>query len=232
VPPEIKQEEGSRDVKARTRRKIEMGARALLFCRLEAESSRGYAIALTQLEACVARASDLIGIQAQSLAEERVASDSKRKLVRIMRRAHLAHIRRVVQRARLDNPELAEVKLWRGTIPFMEFEGLVNTVLAQARTHQDLLVRHGLSEPLVDRLERLLEEFQQVKQQGIAARRIHVTASAGLDYQGNEAMRIVGIMDALNQDRFQRDLPRLRAWASLSNLMNPSSSTHELPPAA
>src|SRR3954454_23553837 len=44
--PARRQEEGSRDVKARTRRKLEMGARALLFCRLEAESSRGYAIAL------------------------------------------------------------------------------------------------------------------------------------------------------------------------------------------
>jgi hypothetical protein len=63
-----------------------------------------------------------------------------------------------------------------------------------------------------------------VKQQGIAARRIHVTASAALDDEADEAMRIVGIMDALNQDRFQSDLPRLRAWESLTNLMNPSSS--------
>jgi hypothetical protein len=218
-------------MKARTRRKLEMGARALLFCRLETESSRGYGIAVAQLEACLTRGRELIDIQRQSLIDEHAVSGRRRKLVRLMRRAHLAHIKRVAHTVR-ENPSLAQMKLWRGTIPYLEFQSLARSILMEARNQQDLLIKHGLSETLLDRLKALLDEFDELMRSRLDARRNHIIASVELDRMGDEVVRIVRIVDALNQDRFQNDIPRLRAWASLTNLMNPSSSTRELPPAA
>jgi hypothetical protein len=209
-----------------------MGARALVFCRLETESSRGYGIAVAQLEACLTRARELIGIQRQSLLDEHAVSARRRKLVRLMRRAHLAHIKRVAHSAVRENPSLAQMKLWRGTIPYLEFQNLARSILMEARKQPDLLIRHGLSEASLDRLEALLDEFDELTRSAMDARRNHVSASAELDKKGDEVVRIVRIVDALNQDRFQSDLPRLKAWRSLSNLMSPSSSNHQLPPAA
>src|SRR4051812_31383323 len=107
-------------MKARTRHQLEMGRRALIFCRLEQDPSRGYQNALAQLEYCLSQAAVMIVTQASGLSQEHWAADEKKKLMGIMRGTDLAHLKRVARIARREDPSIGgHFVLWRGTIPYL-----------------------------------------------------------------------------------------------------------------
>src|SRR5688500_18249193 len=89
----------SRRMNARTRRKIEMGVRALGFSIARPDSSAGYATTLARLEDRLARAEQLMNLQRDGTAQVRGATVLKRDLRRIMRRAQLMHLVRVAELA-------------------------------------------------------------------------------------------------------------------------------------
>src|SRR5207247_5980498 len=77
---------------AKSRRKIEMGRRALDFSRAHPDASPGYTAAVTRLEERLARANEVAGQQRDGQLEVRAATARKFELRRIMRQAHLAHL--------------------------------------------------------------------------------------------------------------------------------------------
>src|SRR4051812_12756802 len=99
-----------------------MGVRALAFSRDHPDPSPGYAASLAQLEDCLRRAQELAAQQYEGTLQVRAASARKRDLRRMLRRAHLAHLRSVARVAERDLPELGQqFVLRRGTIPYMAF---------------------------------------------------------------------------------------------------------------
>lgn len=220
-------------MKARTRVKIEMGRRALRFCQDHPDPSAGYATNVRRLEECLIEAVEMIQQQSAGLKAQHGIAERKEELCWTMRRAHLAHLKRVAHGARREEPDLAvHFELWRGRIPYLEFLSRARSMAELARRHQDLLERHGMSLTLLENLEKSVEEFAELMDGSNQARMAHVGATSRLDFLGNEVVRIVGIIDALNRYRFQSDLPRLTEWTSVSNVIAPSREGEEIPPAA
>ena len=118
---------------ARTRRRIEMGVRALGFSLAHPDSSAGYATTLARLQDRLARAEQLMNLQRDGIAQVRGATVLKRDLRRIMRRAQLMHVVRVAELAAKEVPELSQkFALKPEQIPYLEFQASARAMVAEA----------------------------------------------------------------------------------------------------
>ena len=189
---------------AKTRRKLEMGSRALEFSRAHLDESSGYHAAVAQLEEQLQRSKELAARQLEGFVEVRAASARKLELTRSMRRQQLA--------------------------PYLPFKTMTGTMVAEAQRQKDLLVKHGLVERVLDSLTASLQEFDAVTEQGAAGRRVHIGASAELDVVADEVVQIVKVIDGLNRFRFAQDPELLAAWKSASNVTDSPRQPEKTPP--
>ena len=209
-------------MKARTRRTIEMGSRALGFSIAHPDASPGYAATLARLEERLARARQLVTLQRDGIAQVRAATVTKRELRRKMRRTQLMHLVRVAEGATKGMPELAQkFVLSPEQTPYLEFQASARAMAAEAQNQKVLLVQHGLADTLLDSLMKNLDQFDRAVQQGTEARRAHVGASAELDIIADEILHLVKVMDALNRYRFGDVAEVLAEWESASNVFGP-----------
>jgi hypothetical protein len=205
---------------AKGRRKVEMGRRALEFSRAHPDASPGYAAALARLEERLGRAQQLAVQQREGLAAVHAATKRKRELRRKMRRAHLRHLMRVGESAAPEAPDLAEklIVTRAAMSSYLAFQTMAHSMAAEAQSRKELLVKHGLTDTVLDSLTRALEQFDEALAQGTEGRRAHVGASAELDTVADEIVHVVQLMDGLNRYRFENDSESLAAWESASNV--------------
>jgi hypothetical protein len=220
-------------MKARTRSRLEMGARALEFSRAHPDDSAGYTAAVAELAEQLARSERLTDQQRQGIAEVRAATERKRDLRRSIRRGQLVHVARAAQRAAKELPELTQkFALAREPIPYLTFRSLARTVSAEAEERRELLVKHGLVDRVLDSLTQSLNQFDQAVGEGAEGRRMHVAAAVELDVAADEVVQIVRVIDGLNRVRFAGDPDLLAAWKSASNVIGPSRSAKPASPEA
>jgi hypothetical protein len=209
-------------MKAKTRRKIEMGSRALGFSIAHPDASPGYATTLARLEDRLTRAKQLIDLQREGIAQVRGATEQKQQFRKTMHRTQLRHLARVAEGAAKEVPELAQKFVMKPEkIPYIEFQASARAMAAEAQNQKELLVKHGLADTLLESLVKNLDRFDQVVGRGTEARRAHVGASMELDVIGDEILHHVKVMDALNRFRFQDAVEILAEWDSASNVFGP-----------
>ena len=217
-------------MKAKTRRQIETGRRALSFSLAHPDPSPGYATTMASLQELLARAEQFISLQRERMTQSRSSTVQKRRLRRIMRRTQLMHLARVAQGAAKENPELAQKFALRPEqIPYLEFQATARAMLAEAQNQKELLVRHGLAETVLEGLIRNVNQFDQVLGQSTEARRGQVGASAELDLIGDEIIHLVRVMDGVNRHHFADQGEVLAEWESASNVFGPIHLSGEKP---
>jgi hypothetical protein len=220
-------------MKAKTRRKLEMGARALIFSRLHPYPSPSYSAALARLEDRLARATHLAGQQQKGMLDVHAATARKRDLCRTIRRVHLAHLRHVARMAARDLPELAQkFRLSRGTIPYRTFRTVAGMMAAEAESRREVLLEYGLDDTVLESLKQALDDFDQAVKQGNRGHLVHVGASADLDRVAEEVVRLVKAMDGPTRLRFGHQSELLAAWGSASHVIATPQSASDVRPAA
>jgi hypothetical protein len=206
-------------MKGKTRRKLEMGARAFLFSCVYPDPSPGYQALLARLEDRLKRATDLALQQRNGMSDVRAAAASKRDLRRMVRRAHLAHLAQVARMAEREIPELRHLfVLRRGTIPYLTFQSTAHGMAAEAENRREVLVQYGLADTVLESLARALEDFDRAAQRGRQGRLAHVGASAELDVIADEVVAIVKGMNGVNLVRFAHQPELLASWESVSHV--------------
>jgi hypothetical protein len=204
---------------ARTRRKLEMGARVLEFSRLHPDTSAGYVAAATRLQELLARASQLARQQVDGRSEVRSASVRKRELRRLMKQAHLDHLSNVAEVASVEEPELLQKFVFPAYArTYLAFQAAAGSIAAEAESRKDLLIKHGLSEEVLSGLKMALHQFETAVEQGAAGRLAHVGATAELDTVADEVVQVVKVMNGLIRLRFANQPEVLAAWESASNV--------------
>jgi hypothetical protein len=207
----------------RTRSRLEMAARALEFCQAHPDPSAGYTAAVAELGELLARSQQLTDLHRQGVAEVRAATAQKRKLRRSIRQAQMKHVGQAAQRAAREVPELAEkLALAREPIPYLAFQSLARTVVAEAEARKDVLVRHGLVDQVLVSLKDGMAQFGQAMQRAAEGRRIHIAAAVELDVNSGEAIGILKVIDGYNRVRFAEDPDQLAAWRSANNVIGPA----------
>ena len=206
-------------MRAKTRRKIEMGQRVLEFSRLHPDPSPGYAAAVTRLQERLARADQLAQQQVDGRAEMRVATRRKQEIRKLMMRAHLDHLASVAEIASVEEPALLQkFRFPPDATTYLAFRAAASSMAAEAESRKELLLRHGLSEDVLVGLKNSLDEFETALEQGAAGRLSRVGATAELDSVSDEIVQIVKVMNGLVRLRFAHQSELLAAWDSASNV--------------
>lgn len=203
-----------------------MGDRALNFSRAHTDASPGYAAALAGLEQRLIRAQQLARTQQDGINQRQAANARKNGLRRQMRKTQLRHLARVARVAARENPDLNGKLVLKGAPrPFRSFRALAGTMVAEAQTGKELLVKYGLADTVLDSLVQSLDQFDRAMGESTDALRAHVSARAELDVLADQVVDIVGVMDALNRFRFADDAAVLAEWDTVSNVMTPVHTT-------
>lgn len=211
---------------AKSRRRIEMGTRALEFSRAHPDESPGYAAALTSLEERLDRAEELAGRQREGILQVRASTARKRELRVAMRKAHLAHLAKVARMAAREVPELAQkLTLRPGPGTYLAFRTAARGMAAEAQSRKEVLVKHGMAESVLVNLSQTLDQFDTAVESGVTGRQTHVAASAELQAVADEIFQIVQVMDGLNRYRFMKDPELLAAWDSASSVLAAPKTT-------
>ena len=90
---------------------------------------------------------------------------------------------------------------------------------SEAQAHRELLVKYGLSAPVLDELVQRLEQFDAAAALGNAGRAAHMRATAELGAVAAGIGRAVRVMDGRNRQRFQQEESLLAEWISASTVL-------------
>lgn len=209
-------------MKAETRRKLEMGRRALSFSKANPDASTSYTALVARLEEGVGRADVLAQQQRAGITQVRGSTTQKRALRTRLRQVLLAHVAHVARLAAAERPELeARFRLPPENQSFEAFRIAARVIATEARAEQDLLARHGLTESLLAGLEQALGEFDAAVDQATTGKRAHIGARADLDAVLADVVGVVRVLGDINRDRFATKLEQLAAWEAASDVAGP-----------
>ncbi|HEU4829308.1 MAG TPA: hypothetical protein VFT04_08935 [Gemmatimonadales bacterium] len=204
-------------MRARSRRKLEMGQRALEFSRAHPDSNPGYETALVRLDEMLNRAAVLTDQQRNGFLEVRIASRRKRELRKAITKGHLTHLMGVAQGAEKAVPGLTQrFRIGLLGTTYLGFRAAARGMLAEVTTRKETLMQFGLSVTVLDALASALDQFDAAVKQGVDGRRNHTGATQDLAAVADEVVQIVRVMDGLNRVRFADDAERLPAWEKAS----------------
>ena len=219
-------------MKATTRRKLEMGKRALDFSRAHPEATPGYTATVTRLEGLLARADTLAAHQRDWIGTQRSATERKRELRRTLVRSHLRHLTGVARVAAAEDPGLTQKFLLRGASTYFAFRAAARSMAAEAVANKEVLEKHGLSETVLGGLTQALDQLDAAMDQSDSGNLAHVGASSELERVASEVVQVVTVMDGLNRARFGKDSDPMAAWESARNVVaTPRPGAEAVPPA-
>jgi hypothetical protein len=229
-PPAESQEEG---VDAKSRRRIEMGAQVEQFNGTHPDTDPGYNVAAEKLKRFLQQAIAAAAAQRDGLVAVRAASARKEELRRLMLAVPIAHLAEVGRAAARDDHELGTAFRFKpGSATFQAFRTAARGMQLEADTNREVLVKHGLSESVLEQFGRQLDEFDAAVALGIDGRSRHMGATAELRRLGVEIARAVRVMSGRNRLRFEDDPQVLASWLAASSVRGTprGDSSETVPP--
>jgi hypothetical protein len=223
-------------MRAKSRRKIEMGERVLEFSKQYSDLSPGFAAAVARLKQRLERAAQLEQQQLDGRTEVKVATGRKRELRKLIRKAHLDHLSSVAENASVEEPELLQKFAFPSdATTYHAFRAAASTIAAEAESRKELLMKHGLSEEVLSGLQVALDQFTTAAEQGSAGRLAHVAATAELVEIAEEIVQDGKVMNGVVRIHCANQPDVLAAWESAINVVatpKPEKSSPEVPPAS
>ena len=205
---------------AQSRRRIEMGTRALEFSRAHPDSEPGTTSVVARLEQLIARANETAAAQRNGLIQVRAASARKEELRRAMLAVPIAHLAEVGRAAAREEHELGKTFRFRpGASTFLAFRTAARGMASAAQEHREVLVKYGLSQSVLDQLVQQLDQFDAAVALGMAGRGAHIGATRELRTVSKEIFRSVRVMDGRNRQRFAEDGQLLGSWIGASTVL-------------
>jgi len=206
---------------AESRRKIEMGTRALEFSRAHPDTEPSTAAVVAKLEQLVARANEQATAQRDGFIHVRAASARRAELRRAMLEVPIAHLADVGEVAAREEHELDKVFRFKpGASTFLAFRAAARGMATAAEAHKEVLGRHGLSASVLEEFGRMLDQFDAAVALGNDGRTAHLGATRELETVAQEIVRTVRVMDGRNRQRFAQDAQLLGAWLGVSRVFS------------
>jgi len=203
-----------------SRRRVEMGTRALEFSRAHSDTEPGTATAVARLEQLLARANQAATAQRNGLIQVRAASARKQELRRQMLAVPIAHLAEVGRAAAREEHELGKAFRFRpDASTYFAFRTAARGMANAAQAHREVLVKYGLSQPVLDEFVQMLDQLDEAVVLGYEGRAAHIGATRELRSVSTEIFRTVRVMDGRNRQRFAEDGQLLGSWISASTVL-------------
>jgi len=203
------------------RRKLAMATSVRTFSRAHPSADASYVLVLDRLDGTISRIEELAKQQEGGYASKHSASVRRKDVRRRLQLGLLRHVVTAAEDAGSEAPEVAEqLHLPNSNGTHTAFRAQASELLSQARAHQEILVKHGMSAPLLDELDAALKEFDASAEETDGGKQSHVAARAEMKELADEIMRLVGMLDGFNRHRFYREPELIVAWESAKHVVN------------
>ena len=204
---------------AHSRRRVEMGTRALEFSRSHPDSEPGTAEVVARLEQLIARAKATAAAQRDGLIQVHASRSQKEKLRRAMQ-VPIEHLAEVGRAAAREEHELGKAFRFRpDASTHFAFRTAARGMATAAQQHRETLVKYGLSPSVLEEFLKQIEQFEQALELGNEGRAAHVGATRELRAVSTEIFRTVRVMDGRSRQRFADDAQLLGSWISASTVI-------------
>lgn len=198
----------------------EMAVRVRDFSHAHPSADASFTLVLDRLDAGIARMEALAGQQLGGFLSKHSSTVRRREIRRRLRSGILRHLVTIAEDAAADNPELTDMfQLPSGTASNKTFYTLTRKMLEQGQAQKELLVKHGLSDKLLDDLTAAVAELEATVAETNSGREDHILAGAELRTLSDELLRLVRMMDGINRYRFEHEPQLLVAWESARHVV-------------
>jgi hypothetical protein len=189
------------------------------FNRKHPSTDASHTSVLNRLDGTISRIEEVGREQIGGFLSRHSSTVRRKELRRRLREGLLLHLVTVARDAATSKPALTEqFKLPEGNANSRAFQTAGRKLLEQGKAEQELLLKHGLGGSLLDDLSAALDEFDASVVETNAARQGHVVASAELEALSDEIMLLVGMLDGINQYRFEKQPELLAGWESAKRI--------------
>jgi hypothetical protein len=212
------------------RRTIEMGTRADTFSDANPDTNAGYIAAAVKLKGLVKDARAAATAQREGTVAEHNASQQKVELRRAMLSVPIAHLSQVGRVASREEQGLGNSFRFKPTATtLLAFQTAARSMAAEAQTHREVLIKHGLAESVLEHFGQLLDQFDAAVALGNEGRTRHMGATADLKALSAQIRETVRVMDGRNRQRFQGDAHLLASWLSARTIVGTPRGTPDEP---
>jgi hypothetical protein len=197
-----------------------MGQRVLEFHKHHEDPSPWFQSAVARLQDRLTRALQLAEQQMDGRTTLKVATDRKHDLRRLMLQAHLDHLQNVAEVALSEEPNILPKFVFPAdATSYLAFRAAASSIVAEAESRKELLMKHGLSEDVLNGLKVNLDQFELAVEQGAAGQLTRAAATAELIGVAEEVVQIVNVMNGMVRIRFVNQPETLREWDIAKNVI-------------
>lgn len=202
------------------RRKLAMAVRVRDFVLANPGTDAGYIAIAKQLTDALVKVDALAIKEQDGMREERGSVQYRRTLRRQIHSELLLHLERVAQRVVRERPDMAGTfRRLAPNTPLNAFITNAHALLASAQAETELLLKHGMSQALLDELATAVKQFDAATESAHASRRDHVGAREQLAQLAGELVELVGLLDAMVRSQFRGNAEVIAAWESASTVV-------------
>lgn len=197
-----------------------MGTRVVSFSGGQPDTDPGHTQSVGHVQTLVEQMRVVAAAQRAGLIDRRAGSAEKARLRREILAGPVAHLAEVGRRARRDDHELGRrFRYQPGADTYVAFLTAARSMQAEAQTHKEVLLKYGMSEPVLAEFGQLLDQFDAAVLLANNGRTAHKGATQELDALAADLGSVVRTMDARNRQRFQGNAQLLASWVSASTLL-------------
>ena len=146
---------------------------------------------------------------------------NRREIRRRLRNDLLPHLNTIARDTSAEKPSLAqEFEIPGFNLSSARFYAASKAMLDKGVAEKDLLMKHGLSDKLLDDLAAAVSEFEASITATNTSRENHIAARAALERGSEELLPLVEMMDGINRYRFRNDPELLTAWNAAKHVVS------------
>lgn len=191
------------------------------FSRAHPSADGSYTLVLDRLDGTISRMEELAKQQEGGYVSKHSASVHRADLRHRLQSGLLRHLVTVAEDAGTEAPAVAgKFRLPNSNGTHVAFRTGASEMLDEGRANRDLLVKHGLSETMLEELDAAIKEFDASLQETDDGKQSHVAARAEMKTLSDEIMRLVGMLDGFNRYRFHHDPELIVAWESAKHVVS------------
>ena len=217
-------------------RRLNMAVRVRDFCDTNPSPDPSFGSVLGRLKEAINRMVALGSRQVSGILSRHASTVNRQQIRRQLRNDLLRHLVTIAQDASAEKLGLGEKFEVPGhNLSSARFLAASKAMLELGVAEKEVLVKHGLSDKLLDDLATTVAELEGSITATNTSREEHIAARAELQQVGDEVLQLVQMMDGINRYRFRNDPHLLVAWEAARHVVTgpqPKSETPEQVPAA
>jgi len=208
-----------------------MGTRVASFSDGQPDTDPGHTQSVAQVTELVQQMKVVAAAQRAGLIDRRAGSAEKARLRREILAGPVAHLAEVGRRAARVEHELGRTFRYKpGSQTYVAFLTAARSMQSEAESHKEVLLKYGMSEPVLAQFGELLDQFDAAVLLGNNGRTAHKGATQELDALAADIASVVRTMDARNRQRFQGNAQLLGSWVSASTVLGSKRAVPEPAP--